>query len=95
MTEECRFIQQSEAALDDIDYYHRRRWIDSIRQKRDAAMHYFEALLVQSASGPEMSTGTRARNIRLMTVCGVVSYTQFHDSGIVASFCEKKREHPK
>lgn len=95
MNEVRRHTQQWVAALDDIDYYHRRRWIDSIQQKRDAAMHYFESLLVKSASGPEMSTGTTARNIRLMTICGVVSYAQPHDSGIVAIFCEKKREHLK
>ena len=96
MNEESRRTQQMVAALDDIDYYHRLRWIDSIRYKRDAAMHYFESLLVQNASELEMNTGTRARNVlSLMTVCRVVSFSPSHNSDVVTICCEKKREHLK
>ena len=34
-------IKHNVADLDDMDYYHRLRWVDSIRQKHNAAMNYF------------------------------------------------------
>ena len=69
-------IQEIVAALDDVDYYHRLSWFASIRQKRDAAMKYFESLLVPNEPEPEGSSGQIAQLVsRSMSVSGPASHS--------------------
>lgn len=79
-------IQRIVTASDEVDYYNRLHWFVSIRQKRDAAVKYFESLLIcnepeqEPESGSVRSSGQIARLVmKSMTVSRSASHSRCNE----------------